>query len=163
MKSTSNGNTVSIGSQNSSYCHIYNSANIPFYFNRDILINGEKLLKGEDSGWKNASLTSSFVKYSDTSVVRYRKYGKMVFVQGEIKPTSAITGSSTSKVIFTLPEGYRPSAPVHNICQGSGAYQWLCVTNASGSVTFSRYNNGSSFINTSTTTWLPFNFMFLID
>lgn len=43
LKSTSNGNTVSIGSQNSSCCHIYNSANIPFYFNKNILVNGNTL------------------------------------------------------------------------------------------------------------------------
>lgn len=41
---TSHGNTVTIGSQNASWCHIYNSANIPFYFNRDIYINGNKAL-----------------------------------------------------------------------------------------------------------------------
>lgn len=43
MKSTSNGNTVTIGSQNSNFCHIYNSANIPFYFNKNILVNGNTL------------------------------------------------------------------------------------------------------------------------
>ena len=43
LKSTNNGNTVSIGSLNSSWCHIYNSANIPFYFNKNILVNGNTL------------------------------------------------------------------------------------------------------------------------
>lgn len=43
LKSTNNGNTVSIGSLNSSCCHIYNSANIPFYFNKNILVNGNTL------------------------------------------------------------------------------------------------------------------------
>lgn len=43
LKSTFNGNTVSIGSLNTSYCHIYNSANIPFYFNRNIMVNGNTL------------------------------------------------------------------------------------------------------------------------
>lgn len=43
LKSTNNGNTVSIGSLNSSYCHVYNSANIPFYFNKNILVNGNTL------------------------------------------------------------------------------------------------------------------------
>lgn len=36
LKTTANGNTVTIGSQNSSWCHIYNSANIPFIFNHGI-------------------------------------------------------------------------------------------------------------------------------
>lgn len=43
VKITYNGNTTTIGSQNSSYCHIYNSANIPFYFNKNILVNGNTL------------------------------------------------------------------------------------------------------------------------
>jgi hypothetical protein len=33
---TANSNTVTIGSQNTSYCHFSNSANIPFWFNRVI-------------------------------------------------------------------------------------------------------------------------------
>ena len=40
LKSTYNGNTVTIGSQNSSWCHIENSANINFYFNRSIAVDG---------------------------------------------------------------------------------------------------------------------------
>lgn len=43
IQATNHGNTVSIGSQNSSCCHIYNSANIPFYFNKNILVNGNTL------------------------------------------------------------------------------------------------------------------------
>ena len=36
LKATNNGNTVAIGSQNEGFCHITNSANIPFYFNKSI-------------------------------------------------------------------------------------------------------------------------------
>lgn len=35
-KITTNSNTVTIGSQNSSWCHIYNSANVPFMFNKGV-------------------------------------------------------------------------------------------------------------------------------
>lgn len=41
IKSTLNGNTVTIGSANSSWCHFSNSANIPFYFNRTTAIDGD--------------------------------------------------------------------------------------------------------------------------
>lgn len=41
LKSTANGNTVQIGSANTSYCHISNSANIPFHFNKDVRVQGE--------------------------------------------------------------------------------------------------------------------------
>jgi hypothetical protein len=40
LKITQNSNTVTIGSLNSNYCHFENSANIPFYFNKSIYING---------------------------------------------------------------------------------------------------------------------------
>lgn len=36
LKITNNSNTVTIGSQNSTYTHIYNSADIPFIFNKDV-------------------------------------------------------------------------------------------------------------------------------
>lgn len=36
LKSTLNSNTVTIGSQNTSFCHIYNSASIPFIFNNTV-------------------------------------------------------------------------------------------------------------------------------
>lgn len=36
LKSTLNGNTVTIGSQNATCCHFQNSANIPFHFNKAI-------------------------------------------------------------------------------------------------------------------------------
>lgn len=38
LKSTVNNNTVTIGSQNSGCCHIYNSVDIPFAFNRGFLM-----------------------------------------------------------------------------------------------------------------------------
>lgn len=67
MKSTSNGNTVSIGSQNSSYCHIYNSANIPFYFNKNILVNGNTL----------SSITYEDVSFSKTIASRSYEYASV--------------------------------------------------------------------------------------
>ena len=39
---TASGNTTTIGSQNSSYCHIYNSLNIPFIFNQGIQVLNNK-------------------------------------------------------------------------------------------------------------------------
>lgn len=67
MKSTSNGNTVSIGSQNSSCCHIYNSANIPFYFNKNILVNGNTL----------SSITYKDVSFSKTIASRSYEYASV--------------------------------------------------------------------------------------
>ena len=44
LKSTLNGNTVQIGSQNTGYCHITSSANIPFWFNKDIWMENGKTI-----------------------------------------------------------------------------------------------------------------------
>lgn len=43
IKTTLNSNTVTIGSQNASFCHIYNSASIPFIFNNSVLTTGGNL------------------------------------------------------------------------------------------------------------------------
>lgn len=63
LKSTNYGNTVSIGSQNSSCCHIYNSADIPFYFNKKILINGANVV-APVTAYSNSSGTSGTVTLS---------------------------------------------------------------------------------------------------
>lgn len=36
LQISSNGNTITIGSQNSDWCHLYNSADIPFIFNKTV-------------------------------------------------------------------------------------------------------------------------------
>ena len=38
--STANGNTLKIGSLNANYCHFQNSADIPFYFNKTVSVDG---------------------------------------------------------------------------------------------------------------------------
>lgn len=67
IKSTSNSNTVTIGSQNSNFCHIYNSANIPFYFNKNILVNGNTL----------SSITYKDVSFSKTIASRSYEYASV--------------------------------------------------------------------------------------
>ena len=55
LESTLNGNTVKIGSQNASYCHIYNSTDIPFIFNKSVLsISGD--LGSATYPWNNLYL-----------------------------------------------------------------------------------------------------------
>ena len=46
---TTNGNTLSLGSQNSNFTHIYNSADIPFIFNEDIYTLKSKVI-GQKTG-----------------------------------------------------------------------------------------------------------------
>lgn len=52
LKSTNNSNTVTIGSQNTGFCHITNSANIPFWFNKDIQIEQGKVIGGASTQYR---------------------------------------------------------------------------------------------------------------
>ena len=129
------------------------------YF-KHLFINGVELA---DSGWQTATISSDFVLYNSYEVVKYRKFGKMVTVSGTIKPAAVIKGSSDNVTIFTLPSGYRPPRQVAFRCQGSGTYSWLLTITTGGVVRFSRYNDGAKYVDTSTTSWLPFDVMFFID
>lgn len=53
LKSTKNGNTVTIGSTNTSYCHFANSANRDFYFNKGVRVNGD-IYKYSGQAWVRA-------------------------------------------------------------------------------------------------------------
>ena len=55
LKSTLNSNTVTIGSQNAGFTHIYNSANIPFIFNKSVLTTAGNL-GNTDYPWNNLYL-----------------------------------------------------------------------------------------------------------
>lgn len=56
LKSTANGNTITIGSQNTGYCHIENSANRPFYFNKVIQSEGGFTIYNTGANWRNGYL-----------------------------------------------------------------------------------------------------------
>lgn len=118
--------------------------------------------------WQEANLTSKFIVYgtSDSNKPKYRKDGRLVEIRGQITPAVNIEGSADMHTIFTLPEGYRPNSVIYVTCQGSGACTWLLRVTPGGSVDFSRYRDGSGFIDvvaaTSTSsTWLPFQVTFL--
>lgn len=115
-----------------------------------------------DSGWKNASITGSFSLYGSDSVLRYRKIGRIVQVEGTIRPTTTLSGSATNLTIFTLPDGYRPSAAVVTLCQGSGSCNWALTIKANGEVCFARYSSGGSYTSAGTGTWLPFHHTFMV-
>ena len=117
-----------------------------------------------DSGWiYGGVIGEDFTLYDNDNQIQYRKIGKVVSIRGCVKPTKVITGSSDNHLIFTLPSGYRPSATVNVRCQGSGSFSWLLSITTSGEVRFARYNNGTDYVDTSTSSWLPFNVTFFID
>lgn len=123
---------------------------------------GEWIIVGGSTEWVDATITSSFDYYSNSSVCRYKRNGSTVYVEGVVKPSATITGGTSKTTIFTLKEGFRPSRQKFFVCQGAGKNTWLCTVNTSGIVDFSRYG-GTEYANATTSTWLPFNFSFALD
>lgn len=115
-----------------------------------------------DSGWQKASITGSFSLYGSDSVLRYRKIGHVVQVEGTLRPSTTLSGSASDLTIFTLPDGYRPSAAVVTLCQGSGSCHWTLTIKANGAVCFGRYSSGGSYTSAGTGTWLPFHHTFMV-
>lgn len=77
LKSTYNSNTVTIGSQNASFTHIYNSANIPFIFNKSVLTAAGDL-GNTDYPWNNIYLGKGTTRHiyfvgskATTSMIRF--------------------------------------------------------------------------------------------
>ena len=116
----------------------------------------------DDTGWIDATLTSSFALYSTDDVCQYRKIGKHVQLRGIVKPTAALAGSFTGVVIFTLPTEFIPSRPCNFVCQGSSVNKWLLQVSTSGKVSFSRYGT-SSLAQAGVNAWLTFDAGYLID
>lgn len=115
-----------------------------------------------DSGWINATLTSSFEKYTADSVARYRKIGNRVTVEGLLKPKVEIAASATATAMFTLNSGYRPTMTRGCLCQGSGTNNWFFTVKANGEVGISRYGT-TTVAAVPAGAWLNFYFEFLID
>ena len=57
LKTTLNGNTMTIGSENSSYAHFKNSANVPFWFNNTITLE-----TGKGIGLSNGNYGATFIE-----------------------------------------------------------------------------------------------------
>lgn len=123
-----------------------------------------------DSGWIELTPASGFVLYSSTgdSTLRCRRVGKVVEVVGVLAPSSVITGSSNTVTMFTLPEGFRPNGRRVYVQQGSAYYTWTLNVESSGVCTFSRYSDGTGYLNTvaktdsSAGSWLPVAQTFIV-
>ena len=70
---TKNNNTVSIGSKNASFCHIYNSSSIPFIFNNTVAsVSGD--LGTTEYPWQNIKLNEALQFFSSTTKKAEMKY-----------------------------------------------------------------------------------------
>ena len=128
----------------------------------------EQIVPYSDSGWKTVSLNSTVKPYDDNEgyTPRYRKIGNLVQIKGTISPSSNdnVFGSASGAVIFTLPNGYRPSViPVVSLFQGSSTDFFAMSINTTGSTTLSRYRDENGYVTPTTTAWMPFHFEYFVD
>lgn len=117
-----------------------------------------------DSKWISVTnLNSNFKVYDNDESSRpaYRKIGNTVFLYGEIATTKNLE-ANTSYVMFTLPEGYRPSKAVKAICQSSTTRIWLLQIDVYGNVYLSRLRDGATSTAPLTSYWFPFYVTFCI-
>lgn len=116
-----------------------------------------------DSGWLRPDYADGFRDYSPTQYAQYRRLGHQVQLQGAAQPTAMVTGGTEEKLMFTLPEGFRPSVQIAAVMQGSGRAVWLISVQTNGQVLFTRYRDDTGYINATTSAWLPFNLTFFVD
>lgn len=115
----------------------------------------------EDSGWIYPTLASPFSNDS-SNTVRYRKIGKIVFIEGAVITTSNIAAGGTAQTIFTLPEGYRPSHSQYLVGKGVERYTYYLRIYTSGRVTASNYGISTD-VQIPNNTWLSVNAAFAVD
>lgn len=123
----------------------------------------------EDTGWIDALLQNGFEEYNNSYTPRYRRLGKLVVVQGAVKPTGSTaqtqlnSGGDAGSPMFTLPVGFRPSHRVANVQQGSSYAIWHLIVHTNGAVVGSRYRTGATAGGAIAGSWLPFHVTYLID
>lgn len=110
-------------------------------------VNSAKTLT--DSGWVTCPLavTGNTTYPSSSSVIKVRKYGKLVWLEAAVKYTTAF---GTGHNVATIPEGYRPSKlqREHGITSTATEKIWFDATlTVSGSLSFAPAGSSSSAFN----------------
>lgn len=89
--------------------------------------------------WKTLTLASGISEHNSTNFpCRLKKQGKIVFVEGAVKGIATSSG-----VLATLPEGYRPNRPFYYIQATSGGKINTLKITTSGNIERVNTTNGS--------------------
>lgn len=100
LKITNNSNTVTIGSANASYMHFSNSADIPFYFNKSLWIDGDLYPYGTTN---TRSLGSSSKRWKSLLIGTNDSYGgtsKPIYWKDGVPTVLSDTVGAADKPIF---------------------------------------------------------------
>lgn len=119
----------------------------------------------DDTGWQTVTIThSSFAHYNTGVELKYRRVGKVVELNGQLKNTASITLNATEVTVATLPTGYRPSRVCYGIMQGSGTNIWLLSVNTNGQIRLSRYRaNTTTYSSISSGAWFPIQLTYTVN
>lgn len=103
---------------------------------------------------------SAYSLYGTTSQrVRYRKIGNRVVIEGQFNVTPDFESGSTRKVLFTLPEGFRPKIEMHVLAISYSNFSYLLKLQINTSGRVSAYDM-YSLTSTSTVSNLSANRVF---
>lgn len=137
INSTANGNTTTFGSQNASWCHIYNSADIPFIFNKSICSAGANTDVGSALGSYNYPWHVLYLGGSTSATMTNATTNpRIVFFESNSTPGSG--ASQAVALTYTGYDSYRASKglKVHDMDGSDYGNVWLEVQ---GSI-YTNYN-----------------------
>ena len=103
-----------------------------------------------DSDWIYPELNSGWTSQYSAARTRYRKIGKIVFLESFVDGTAA-----ASNIIFTLPEGFRPTSQYTRYIAYSANANYNIDISQKGAVSVLNKN--------SAITWLAINYCFVAD
>ena len=110
----------------------------------------EVIEESDDSGWIYPTLNNGWSNPYSSAPTRYRKIGKVVQLESFVDATA-----DASNIIFTLPEGFRPSAQYYRYLAYAEGVTAFPIDIQSGNV-YARGKSGAI-------TWLAINHTFMVD
>lgn len=119
-----------------------------------------------DTGWVTISLSSDFKNYySNRQLLKYRRIGNDVEIDGDITPTKPLDFKSDFEKAFKighLPDDCIPTDGVRVLCQGPGLCSWLLnITNA-GDLMVARSREGSAWLNLEPPYWMTLHARYFV-
>lgn len=122
------------------------------------------IIVNDDSGWREITLNSEFMHYSEGQKLECRKIGNAVEIRGAARPVQSLTISSVDDKynIGSIPSEFVPEKQLRFLCQGSGLAVWLLEIYENGNLVVSRYRDEKGLKNLTTSTWLPIQASYFI-
>lgn len=117
-----------------------------------------------DTGWQTLTITNNkFAHYDNGSqILRIRKVGRIVELNGSLKNTASITLNATEVNVATIPIEYRPTHHIFGLMQGSQTSVFLVTINTSGALNVSRYRSSTTYSSVASGSWFPIHLTWIV-